>query len=528
MNLIRKISKTGRRVILVVLILALLAGGIVGVLFLLRGRSGGVNVYPVMDLSTDYRWAQEAETEGRVTTDKIQSVYVSATQQITEVYVKEGDQVLAGEPLLAFDTTLTDLELERQGITVQKLELALENAWKNLETVNNYRVYVPPIITEEPEIEEPELAPVALPYRIPGRGTGTADNPWYFIWSDRCSFDPVFVNNYLPALWEGFDPAADSYPAFSAVFEVRENDSPNGAVLRSWMMHFSRTADGGYTFTITEPRAQLDVEDIESGEVMEYYGGGGGGTVSSLNELITLRMEAQKKITDTELELKQARHKLEMLEYELTNGIVYAEIDGVIKTIREPEEAMAENKPVLLLSGGGGYYVTGTLSELELGQVNVGDVVSVMSWESYEQVEATITEISEYPATGGYFYHYSNGNQNVSLYPFTVFLDEDAPVREGEYVYITYYPGGDTSNSLYLENPFILLENGKSYVYVADADGRLEKRQIGTGRSLWGSYTEITGGLSLDEHIAFPYGRNLREGARANITTVDQLYAVYG
>lgn len=524
MKLLAKIPQSGRKVILTVLILALLAGAILGVLFILRGRSGGVNVYPVMDLATDYRWAQEAETEGRVTTDRIQSVFVSATQQVTEVYVKEGDTVQAGDPLLAFDTTLTDLELERQQITVQKLELELENAWKNLEAVNNYRVYVPPVYTPEAEEEEPELTPVALPYRIPGKGTGGADDPWYFLWSDKCSFDPVFVNSYLPALQEG----AESYPAFSAIFEIRENDSPQGAVLRSWMMHFSRTADGGYTFTITEPTAQIGPEDFASGELLPSYGGGGGGTVSSMNELITLRMEAQKKITDTDLELKQARHKLEMLQYELTNGIVYAEIDGVIKAVREPEEAMAENKPLLLLSGGGGYYVTGTLGELELTEVQVGDTVTVMSWESYEQVEATITQISEYPVTGGYYYHYSNGNQNVSLYPFTVYLDEDAPVREGEYVYITYYPGGDASNSLYLENPFILRENGKSYVYAADADGRLEKRQIGTGRSLWGSYTEITGGLSPEESIAFPYGRNLREGAKVNFATLDQLYAVYG
>ena len=381
MKILSKLPGNGRRILLVVLILALLAGITVGVLFLLRGRSGGVNVYPVMDLATDYRWAQEAETEGRVTTDRIQSVFVSPTQQITEIFVKEGDSVKAGDPLLAFDTTLTDLELERQRINVQKLELALDNAWKNLETVNNYRVYVPPVYNDEPDEEEPELAPVALPYRIPGRGTGTADNPWYIIWSDSCRFDPVFINNYLPALHEGFDPAVDAYPAFSAVFEIRENDSPNGEVLRSWLMHFTRTADGGYTFTIAEPKAEISVDDLESGELIGgYTGGGGGGYVSSVNELITLRMEAQKKITETDLELKQARHKLDMLEYELTNGIVYAEIDGVIKTLRSTENAMAENKPVLLLSGGGGYYVTGTLSELELSEVHVGDVVSVMSW----------------------------------------------------------------------------------------------------------------------------------------------------
>ena len=63
---------------------------------------------------------------------------------------------------------------------------------------------------------------------------------------------------------------------------------------------------------------------------------------------------------------------------------------------------------------------------------------------------------------------------------------------------------------------------------MADANGRLEKRMVGTGRSLWGSYTEITGGLTTEEYIAFPYGRNLREGGKVTYSTVDQLYAVYG
>lgn len=527
MKILQKIPKWGRRTILIILCAAVLAGVVLGVLFLLRGRSGAIPVFPVSSLSTDYRWAQEAETEGRVTTDKIQSVYVSATQQITEIYVEEGDEVRAGDPLLAFDTTLTDLELERQGITVQQLQLELENAWKNLATVNTYRVYVAPVVTDTQEPQEPDLSPVTVPYLVPSIGNGTAESPWHFVWNDKCQYDPAFVNSHLAQLPDGFDPAADVYPSFSAVFEVREGDSLDGEVLRSWMMTFTRTADGGYSFNVTEPIAQGTLENLESGELLDSYGGGGG-AYYSYNEIMTMRMEAQKKITDTELKLKQAQLKYETLQYELTNGVVYAEIDGVIKTIRDPEQALAENKPVLLLSGGGGYYVTGTLGELELSSMAVGDTVSVMSWESYEQMEATITEISEYPLTGNYYYHYSTGNQNVSLYPFTVFLDEDAPVREGEYVYITYYPGGEITNSLYLENPFIRLENGKSYVYVANADGRLEKRLVTTGRSLWGSYTEITGGLTAEDHIAFPYGRSLREGAKVEISTVDQLYSVYG
>ena len=68
MKFLAKLPRNGRKILLIVLVLALLAGAILGVLFFLRGRSGAINVYPVADLSMDYRWAQEAETEGRVTT----------------------------------------------------------------------------------------------------------------------------------------------------------------------------------------------------------------------------------------------------------------------------------------------------------------------------------------------------------------------------------------------------------------------------------------------------------------------------
>ena len=35
------------------------------------------------------------------------------------------------------------------------------------------------------------------------------------------------------------------------------------------------------------------------------------------------------------------------------------------------------------------------------------------------------------------------------------------------------------------------------------------------GKSLWGSYTEILSGLSADDLIAFPYGKNVKEGVPA-------------
>ncbi len=93
---------------------------------------------------------------------------------------------------------------------------------------------------------------------------------------------------------------------------------------------------------------------------------------------------------------------------------------------------------------------------------------------------------------------------------------------------ISYDPrSGSGGSGIYLQNAFLRSENGKSYIWCADADGRLEQRFIPTGRSLWGSYTEILGGLGPNDRIAFPYGRDVRSGAATKNAGVDELYTYY-
>lgn len=522
-----------RRTIVIVLCVAVGGGAVFGALFLVRSGGGAVNVYKVQELSTSSGSVDQAETSGAVTPDRIQSVYVSSTQKITEIFVEEGDTVHVGDPLLAFDTTLTDLELERQRITVQKLQLDLEDAQKELARINTYRVYVPPADTGGGEDEPSEDLPaLSLPYLQ--QGSGTSLDPFVYVWNDQCAYDQTFINSILSPLPEGYVPGTDPRPTVYAIFEVREGDSLAGSILREWEIIFWRTDSGGYEFSIQAP-----VRGGGSGEGGDGGDGEGGEDVVmppvdtnvyySWNEIISMRQEAQKKITNLELDIKKAQLQLETLEYELNNGMVYSKIDGVVKTVRDPEQALSENNPVVLVSGGGGYYIQGAMSELELGYLQVGDTVNVMSWESYSQVEAVITEISEYPVSSdnGSFYHYSSGNQNVSLYPFTVFVDEDANLREGEWVNITYNPFGNTGTGLFLQNAFIRMENGKSYVYAMNGSGRLVRHEVVTGRNLWGSYTEILSGLAPDNYIAFPYGRAVRDGAKTQVADLDALYSGY-
>ena len=127
-----------------------------------------------------------------------------------------------------------------------------------------------------------------------------------------------------------------------------------------------------------------------------------------------------------------------------------------------------------------------------------------------------------YPTTNSN--SWSDGNNNVSYYPFRVFVDESAQLQEGDYVNITYQNQEQSGNSLYLENMFVRTENGKSYVYVKNEKGVLEKRYIQTGRDLYGSYTQILGGITTEDYVAFPYGKDVSDGAKTKDATMDEFY----
>ena len=51
-------------------------------------------------------------------------------------------------------------------------------------------------------------------------------------------------------------------------------------------------------------------------------------------------------------------------------------------------------------------------------------------------------------------------------------------------------------------------ENGKYYV-MKDVNGRLQKQVLKTGKIYWGSDIVVNGGLTTEDKIAFPYGKDV-------------------
>ena len=117
-------------------------------------NSEPVNVYPFMNIGMTEFWGDNQESYGPVTTDKIQTIFLSDTQTVTEVAVKDGDEVKKGDLLFSFDTTLDSLSLERKRLEVEKVKLQIKLAGERLEETYKMEPYNPPGIFDE---EEPDL-----------------------------------------------------------------------------------------------------------------------------------------------------------------------------------------------------------------------------------------------------------------------------------------------------------------------------------------------------------------------------------
>ena len=589
-----------KRLIVVVLVTALIAGAAIGGLTIYKNRSKEpVKVYDVKEFITDY-WGDSTETSGLVRTDKLQKVYPSDTQTVKEIFVKEGQEVKVGDPLISYDTTLTDLDLQKAELALKKLEMSLDRSQKELEIIKGLRPYVEVLVQPPaaPIVYESEETPLLV------SGTGTYEDPFYLLFGEEDDIDNALLKMLVEARAEEVrkeqkqetpesgtkeetedesaeesseesteespgdesaetesgegessedissedesseeespeesseDESAETeseetesaedeeeedpelYAAYVA-FVNRMDDALNAPIIYTFGLRIEDTGEG-YSFRYYEPFLSEDILDFDEEPEAYYISYGSEYTAA---EIADMRNEKEAEIAGLTDQIKLSNVELTRLKREVSDGMVTAKIDGVVKAVRDPEDASKEDSAVVEVSAGGGYYIDVAIGELDLDSMKIGQSVSVTSWETEAFAEGTVSSISDQPAENAY--SWSEGNPNVSYYAFTVFVDEDADLRENSYVNVVYDANQGGAGKVYLMDAFILNEEGKSCIYVQGADGKLEKRYLATGRSLWGSYTEVKSGLKSTDKIAFPYGKDIVEGAETEVKPASELY----
>lgn len=512
--------KKMKKVIIILVVILVLCGGVAGGAYAYMSHqksSLSAEVFSVTSINMGY-FSDAMTSSGYVTNDYEQNIYVE-DKTIKTVSVAEGDIVKVGDPVLEYDTTATDLQIEMKKLEIQGMDNDVTLAKRELEKLKKITpVAEEPDSTEEEQKEVPDKEAFIMQVEQksgdaynyidkeakPYEGDGTKENPYRFLCTSEC----YITGTYLNALVKNETVAA---------FEIwTGNDRKEGTLVKCW------TVDGSKQETVTDTSRWSVESESEIIEEMDDFEEETEEDTELSTEATYTDKELKKAIQEKESDLKdldidkrKAELALRKSEKSKESSVVTASVNGVVKKVGDPENLPTDNSAFIQILGSEGLYVTGNVSELMLEQIKVGQEVTANSWNTGSTFTAKITEISEYPSTDNN--SYGEGNSNVSYYPFTAYIEDATGLNNGDYVDLSINPEQqtDNANAIYLEKAYVRQENGKSYVLKVGEDDRLVKQHVTTGKTVYGTSIEIKSGLSLEDRIAFPYGKTAKEGIKA-------------
>lgn len=276
----------------------------------------------------------------------------------------------------------------------------------------------------------------------------------------------------------------------------------------------------------------------------DYNGGGGSGGGSGSNssnggdsgntggdDNSYTAAELKEAISDKEDEIAQAKEDLHeaQINYneakaEVDKATVKAKIAGTVTTSCNKGTLPTDGSAAIVVKAAEGMYVKTSVSEMELQNVKVGGKIKCVSSDTGDEYTAEIKEISDFP-TADASNDGSTTNPNSSYYPVVAFIKKADGLSPGGSVEVSYTSksmGTANANAIYLQKAYIRTEDKKSYVYIRDKKTkRLKKQYITVGKTMSGQYMEIVSGITEDDNIAFPYGKDLREGVKTKVSEDD-------
>lgn len=567
-----------------IIITSICAFTLVGIKFYLNSTNK-IDVNSVSTLNTGY-WDNPSTSTGFVSNSDTQSVLYDASKTITQVFVQEGQQVNAGDPLLSYDLTTLQSAVDTSQLDVEKAQNAITLAEHELKKLLNTTPI--PDVVEEPEIQDHTPAPLPgvpakdgngfYPYVLslsqaeknftaykiyyasttseaPEKGpheeaslwkeereTKESNNTcWYWIEytytdSSTNAYDPKDVVEYYSDKQQ--IPNKEIFLAGTKqnpyVFKLSENqgfvygklflDNANlnqylrfdvytndGEIDSSWLVRCDKfttkqSMNEGDMYSVIshtkEEQKYVEVEQKPSQDLSSGY---------TEIELAKAIRDKKQELKTLDLDLRKAKLSLSENKALLNDGIVRAKRSGIVRNIKNLSNPIQDGSAFLEVAGGQGTYIKGSISELMLNQVKIGDTISAYCWTSGETFDAKIQSIDTVPSSNSNYN--GSGNPNVSYYGFEAYAKDASKIQAGEYLELTFNLSSDTTSSIWLSKAYVKQEGNKYYV-LKDVHGKLKKQYVTVGKIVWGDTMEIKDGLSDTDYIAFAYSKNAKEGVK--------------
>ena len=567
-----------------IIITSICAFTLVGIKFYLNSTNK-IDVNSVSTLNTGY-WDNPSTSTGFVSNSDTQSVLYDASKTITQVFVQEGQQVNAGDPLLSYDLTTLQSAVDTSQLDVEKAQNAITLAEHELKKLLNTTPI--PDVVEEPEIQDHTPAPLPgvpakdgngfYPYVLslsqaeknftaykiyyasttseaPEKGpheeaslwkeereTKESNNTcWYWIEytytdSSTNAYDPKDVVEYYsdkqqipnkeiflagtkqnPYVFKLSEKQGFVYGKLFLDnanlnqylrFDVYTND---GEIDSSWLVRCDKfttkqSMNEGDMYSVIshtkEEQKYVEVEQKPSQDISSGY---------TEIELAKAIRDKKQELKTLDLDLRKAKLSLSENKALLNDGIVRAKRSGIVRNIKDLSNPIQDGSAFLEVATGQGTYIKGSISELMLNQIKVGDTISAYCWTSGETFDAKIQSIDTVPSSNSNYN--GSGNPNVSYYGFEAYAKDASKIQAGEYLELTFNLSSDTTSSIWLAKAYVKQEGNKYYV-LKDVHGKLKKQYVTVGKIVWGDTMEIKDGLSDTDYIAFAYSKNAKEGVK--------------
>lgn len=567
-----------------IIITSICAFTLVGIKFYLNSTNK-IDVNSVSTLNTGY-WDNPSTSTGFVSNSDTQSVLYDASKTITQVFVQEGQQVNAGDPLLSYDLTTLQSAVDTSQLDVEKAQNAITLAEHELKKLLNTTPI--PDVVEEPEIQDHTPAPLPgvpakdgngfYPYVLslsqaeknftaykiyyasttseaPEKGpheeaslwkeereTKESNNTcWYWIeytYTDGSTnaYDPKDVVEYYsdkqqvpnkeiflagtkqnPYVFKLSEKQGFVYGKLFLDnanlnqylrFDVYTND---GEIDSSWLVRCDKfttkqSMNEGDMYSVIshtkEEQKYVEVEQKPSQDISSGY---------TEIELAKAIRDKKQELKTLDLDLRKAKLSLSEHKALLNDGIVRAKRSGIVRNIKDLSNPIQDGSAFLEVATGQGTYIKGSISELMLNQIKVGDTISAYCWTSGETFDAKIQSIDTVPSSNSNYN--GSGNPNVSYYGFEAYAKDASKIQAGEYLELTFNLSSDTTSSIWLSKAYVKQEGNKYYV-LKDVHGKLKKQYVTVGKIVWGDTMEIKDGLSDTDYIAFAYSKNAKEGVK--------------
>ncbi len=233
--------------------------------------------------------------------------------------------------------------------------------------------------------------------------------------------------------------------------------------------------------------------------------------------ITTSILTAQNEIKQHEYDIKTKELEMEQLRKTIGNAAVTAEMAGIVQKISDPNSGSNDyygsggDSAYITILAEGDFRIKGSVNEQNMQLISPGMQMIVHSRvDDTKTWRGTVTEIDtdnkEEEDSDSYVYYGMGNESGSSNYSFYVELEDSEGLLLGQHVYMEEDAGQtEEKTGMWLEEYYIMDEDGKSYVWWANSSNQIEKHEITLG-----DYDpelmeyEVLDGLEADDYIAFP------------------------